>query len=287
MFMSLLELIVACAKIPSFSTYEERLHPFIVDYLSDFKHVKLSEIKDNNILVEVEGKRSGKPVAITSHLDKINHFGEDFPGELEAQVLEGEIFGQMDNAVGVGMCLKLIEFAQKKEFPPLLILFSEMEESTGLKHHPHLLKNNGNDVSPQIGAKRLSQYVESQNLMPALFITVDTTPVFKGDPGVALYTEYWEKMGERPDLELLDKIEKIRNYILTRFPSVQLANGTNDYMIYGSYFGKKSRGNVPSIALEPAIFPYHQAGEKVFVKDVEKILDIIVNMLEAFNFDFV
>lgn len=284
--MSLVELIVESAKVPSFSTYEERLHPFIDEYLGQFKHIKINKIKDNNILVEVEGKRGGKPVVITSHLDKINHFGVQFPEALQVEVEGEQICGQMDNSVGVGMCLNLINIAKERHFPPLLVLFSEMEESTGLRHHPHLLKNEGKDVAPQIGARRLSQYIDLHNLSPAMFITIDTTPVFKGASGVALYTEYWEKMNAEPDAELLQKIERIKKYVLSVAPSVQLSNGTNDYMIYGKHFSQQEKGNVPSIALEPAIFPYHQIGEKVFIRDVQLVQEIIIKMLENFNYKY-
>ena len=197
--MSLVDLIVDVAKVPSFSTYEERLHPYVLEYLGDIKGVNIVEIKDNNLLVIIGGENPGKPVAITSHLDKINHFGEQFPAELGVNVTDTEILGQMDNAVGVGVCLQLAKMAEIHDFPPLYLLFSEMEESTGLRHHPHLLKNHGKDVGPQIGANRLSEYLKAHLPLPAAFITVDTTPVFKGDSGVALYTEYWEKTGNEPN----------------------------------------------------------------------------------------
>ncbi len=284
--MEIEALILECARIPSFSTFEERLHPFIVDYLSNFNHVKLNKIKDNNILLEVEGDRKKKPVAITSHLDKINHFGEQFPEVLDAKLIDREIWGQMDNSVGVGICLKLIELSVEHAFPPLLLLFSEMEESTGLKEHPHLLKNGGKDVGPQIGARRLSAYIDENNLSPAAFITIDTTPVFKGKSGVALYTEYWEKSGNKPNPEVLNKIEAIKTYVLSTVSEIHLANGTNDYLIYGEYFGSKEKGNIPSIAIEPAIFPYHQRGEKVFIKDVHLIVNLLESMLQEFDFSF-
>lgn len=284
--MSLVGLVLSCAKIPSFSTYEERLHPFIIDYLSEKKGVKLKKLKDNNIVVFCEGKTGAKPVVITSHLDKINHYGEVFPEELEASLIEGEIHGQMDNAVGVGMCLYLIDLALKNEYPPLIFLFSEMEESSGLKNHPHLLKNNGKDVSPQIGAWRLSEFLASEGIEPACFITIDTTPVFKGEPGVALYTEYWERKQIKPEADLTDKLDKIRSFVLSVDENVRLANGTNDYLVYGEFFGTKDRGCVPSIAIEPAIYPYHQIGEGVFVKDLERIVAIIKRMLSEFDFSY-
>ena len=284
--MHIEELIEACAKVPSFSTYEERLHPFVLEHIQQFDNAEVTLIHDNNLLVSVKGAKPGSPVVIASHLDKINHFGANHPEELDIRLTEGRFMGQMDNAVGVGVCLMMLEMATTNDYPPLLLLFSEMEESMGLKQHPHLLKNGGKDVSPQIGAKRLSEYIDSQKLAPATFITIDTTPVFKGDPGVALYTAYWEKRGEKPELPLLQKLDQLRTFILTCDPSVRLANGTNDYMIYGDYFSSLERGQIPSIALEPAIFPYHQIGEGVLLEDVHRILTILDCLLSGFDFSF-
>ncbi len=282
--MSVVDFIVESAKIPSFSTFEERLHPYIYAILNEFYDINIVNIKDNNILVSVGLEKGVKPVVIASHLDKINHFGEDYPEALDVEVKDGQIFGQMDNTAGIGICLNLLKKAQSKDFPPLLVLFSEMEESTGLKQHPHLLKNNGQDVGPQIGAKRLCKYIDVQNLNPAAFITIDTTPVFKGDAGVAMYTEHWEKTGLMPDLALQGKIDKIKSFVLSCDAEVALANGTNDYLIYGEYFGRPEKGNVPSIAIEPAIYPYHQIGEGIFIKDIERIEFILEKLLLDFDF---
>lgn len=284
--MDVLDLIRSCAQVPSFSTYEERLHDYIEAFLSQFLGVKLVKINDNNLLVFVPGDLRKKTVAISAHLDKINHYGEVFPSELQVEVNEGRIIGQMDDAAGLGLCLNLIKQAQSKPFPPLLILFSEMEESTGLKHHPHLLKNMGKDVGPQIGAKRLSAYIKSENLHPATFITLDTTPVFKGDPGVALYTESWSKGQFEPSETLLGKLEALKAFICATDKQIRLANGTNDYLIYAEHFSNPGQGDVPSIAIEPAIFPYHQIGEGVFIDDIKRIAVLLESMLLNFDFNF-
>ena len=138
-------------------------------------------------------------------------------------------------------------------------------------------------MAPQIGARRLCSFLEEAGIAPSLFVTIDTTPVFKGESGVALYSEHWEKTGVLPDAELLNKIEVVRSFILEKHPAVRPANGNNDYLEYGRYFGVKERGNIPSIALEPAIYPYHQIGEGVYVKDVPKVVSIIVDILEQMN----
>ena len=116
--MSVVDFIVESAKIPSFSTFEERLHPYILDVLSEINGVNIVKIKDNNIVVFWRGEKAGKPVVITSHLDKINHYGEDHPEELTVEVINGQIFGQMDDTAGIGICLNLLKKAQSK---PILI----------------------------------------------------------------------------------------------------------------------------------------------------------------------
>lgn len=284
--MDVVELICACAKIPSFSTYEERLHGFILDYISQFKDVKIVNIKDNNLLLFVPGDSARKPVAITAHLDKINHFGEAFPEVLDVGVENGQVLGQMDDAAGLGLCLNLVQQAQNSSFPPLIILFSEMEESYGLKHHPHLLKNMGEDVGPQIGAKRLAAYIKDNKLHPATFITLDTTPVFKGDPGVALYTESWSKGQFEPSVALLRKLDALKEFVLAADDHIKLANGTNDYLVYAEHFSNPAQGDIPSIAIEPAIYPYHQEGEGVFVEDIRRIAKLLKLMLSDFDFSF-
>ncbi len=284
--MDVVDYICSCAQVPSFSTFEERLHGYIESFLSQFKNVKLVKINDNNLLVFVPSDLHKKPIAIAAHLDKINHYGEIFPEKLEVEVSDGKIVGQMDDAAGLGLCLNLIKQAQNKPFPPLLILFSEMEESTGLKHHPHLLKNMGKDVGPQIGAKRLSAYIKSEKIHPAAFITLDTTPVFKGEPGVALYTESWSRGQFEPSETLLRKLEALKTFICSADKQIRLANGTNDYLIYAEHFSNPDQGDIPSIAIEPAIFPYHQIGEGVFVDDIRRIEKLLELLLLDFDFGF-
>ncbi len=284
--MDIVELVCLAAKIPSFSTFEERIHDFVKGFFDTLNYVNLIEIKDNNLLVLIDGDNRLKPVAVTAHLDKINHYGVAFPDELFVEVVDGQIRGQMDDAAGIGLCLNLVQKAAHGQFPPLLILFSEMEESMGLRQHPHLLKNHGSHVGPQIGAKRLSEYIIANNLQPATFITLDTTPVFKGEPGVALYTEAWSKGDFKPSEAVLAKLEALKTFICTKDQHIRLANGTNDYQVYGTYFSNPAQGDIPSIAIEPAIYPYHQIGEGVFIDDMNRIADLLASLLLNFDFTF-
>jgi hypothetical protein len=290
--MDLVDVVKSCAEIPSFSSFEERIHPFIADFLSDIPGADVAKIADNNLVVTIPGVSSKKPVALTAHLDKINHFGRTYPEKLPVSLIEGRLIGQMDDAVGVGMCLYLgkeiclNDKISTEKRPTLLLLLSEMEESFGLKKHPHLLKNQGLHLGPQIGAKRIAAYLDENEMTPSVFVTIDTTPLFKDRHGIALYTEHWEKTNIAPDADLLRKIEAIRSFFTEAYPSICLANGNNDYLEYGRYFGTPAKGNVPSMAIEPAIYPYHQQNEGVFVENVERIGSLLVRFLAGFDFEF-
>ena len=283
--MDLIKIIEECARVPSFSTYEERLHPFIYRFLSDIRGINIDLVYDNNLVINVPGKRENT-IAITAHLDKINHYGLKYPSILDFSYQKERITGQLDDSVGIGICLHLIQKSLEQEWPNLLILFSEMEESYGLKNHPHLLKQNGAGVEPQAGAKRLCEYLSENSIKPSLFVTIDTTPIFKGEQGVALYTEHWEKTKVFPDEILEHKIALIRSFFAANNSAIKMANGNNDYLVYGRYFGCLEKGNIPSIAIEPAIFPYHQIGESIFVEDVLEIVRVMDVFLSQFDFEF-
>ncbi len=51
----------------------------------------------------------------------------------------------------------------------------------------------------------------------------------------------------------------------------------------GKKFNEDSGNPVPCLALEPAIFPYHQKNERVFKKDIETTEMILINFLERYE----
>jgi len=75
--------------------------------------------------------------------------------------------------------------------------------------------------------------------------------------------------------------EKVSKALLNINPEMTVANNTNDYMIYGRIVNRNSLNPVASIALEPAINPYHQIGERVFKQDVLGILDLLDAYLKS------
>lgn len=269
-----------CARIPSFSSYEERLHPYVLQLAQTTSGVRSVDVAGNNLFLKVPGSDRRPPIALTAHLDKINHYGEDYPEELPVTVTDEYIEGAMDNTVGLGICLTLMQLSRTYDFPRLYLFLSEMEESYGLKHHPQLLKNNGKGRHHGMGAERLAHACINNATRPSEVITVDTTPLFKGERGVALYSKHWEYNEMEPSEQLIEKTRETVERFQEIDPEIVLANNTNDYLHYGKIFNQSDRYTVPSLALEPAIFPYHQKGERVFLSDIERVLKLLVTYLQ-------
>lgn len=103
-----LELVTRCAQIPSFTTYEDRLWPLIEQYASQLP-VTVTRIPENNCIISWPGNRPDLlPVALTAHLDKINHFSDPDIGDLLFGMEGDEIVGRLDDAVGVAICLHVL-----------------------------------------------------------------------------------------------------------------------------------------------------------------------------------
>lgn len=277
---ALLNILDDIARVPSFSSFEERLHPVIRNAMKPVEGIEWHEVADNNLVISVPGEESRAPVALSAHLDKINHFGSSPPEELPFYRAPESVTGQMDNSVGLALCISLAYLSRHHRFPPLLLLFSEMEESFGLKHHPHLLKNNGKGLYNGMGAERISEYLVENNTLPSSVITIDTTPLFKGDRGVALYSNHWEFTGAGPGEKEKSRTEQIRNEITALDPDILLSNNTNDYLHYGAVLNRDKNAGIPSLALEPAIHPYHQKNESVYLDDIARVQRIMMQWLE-------
>jgi len=273
--------IAEIAKVPSFSTYEERLHPYINKTMQGLPGAEKIEVPGNSLIYRIPGcSQSGCKKALTAHLDKINHYGPDFPEELPVQVQADYIEGAMDDSAGLGILLALAERADEfEEISELYFFFSEMEESKGLKEHPELLKNKGNGYQQGMGARKIARRCIEQAIIPEEIITIDTTPLFKGKPGVALYSKHWEYTELQPGQALIDKTSRTVNRFKKINPNILLSNNTNDFLHYGFEFNKTGEYEVVSVALEPAIYPYHQKGERVYVSDIERVLSILSNYL--------
>ena len=277
----IINIIREVAQIPSFSSYEERIHPYIFQFIKDNNiDCELHQL-DNSLVIEINKKQANTPIAFTAHLDKINHFDEEL--ETLNFAIDGEqLVGQLDNAVGVGICLYLLKNSTKFNLPHSLFLFSEMEESFGMRFHPHKLKNKGEGLESQIGAKRISAFLIEKQIIPSIFITIDTTPLFKGKPGVALYSKFWEMVEITPSEEIKEKTKQVEKLILDIDSDILLANNTNDYMIYGKLFHEAGH-MAPSVAFEPSIQPYHTINERVYTADVIRIIKVIKAFVEKFT----
>ncbi|WP_445665025.1 hypothetical protein [Fodinibius sp. AD559] len=271
--------ITEIAQIPSFSTYEERLHPYIRRVFEDISSSHEIDVKGNSLVYKVGNSSEFPTIALTAHLDKINHYGTDYPDPLPIDIIEDQIEGAMDDSAGLGMVVTLAEMAESRQWPNLLFFFSEMEEKKGLKEHPELLKNNGKGYTNGMGAQRIAQQCIKLDTVPDQVITLDTTPLFKGDKGVALYANHWELNDLDPTEKLIQKTEETVNRFLDIDGEIKVDNNTNDYLHYGEEFNKKGGCTTVSVALEPSIYPYHQKGERVFIDDIQRCLTILESHL--------
>lgn len=278
-----LDIIEATARVPSFSSFEERLHPLIFEIAEGISACTIHTVRKRNLVLRIPGKACGR-VALTAHLDKINHFGEKYPDALPFERHSTFIKGQLDNTVGIGIVLSLMELAANEEWPEILILLSEMEESTGLNEHPHLLRNKGKKLYHGMGAERLSEWLINHDLVPEAIVTIDTTPLFRGEPGCAVYSKHWEFTKTTPTEEETGKTARLVQRILDIDPSLHQANNTNDYLTYGKLLNTGSGRTVPSIAVEPAIHPYHTKNEQVFIRDIERVLSLMATLLNTWNY---
>jgi len=283
--MNVVDLIVACAKVPSFSSYEERMHPLIRRLCAMVPGVRIEVVHRNNLILFVPGKRPAPPIALTAHMDKIDHFSPNVPEELPVEVMGSRIIGQMDDTAGMGVCLAMMFRSLTHYLPPMYILLSEMEEGLGLRKTPDLLRNSGIGYTTGMGAKNVAKYlIENKNKqsLPKAVITIDTTPKFKGAPGIALYNKFWHRdRSFIPSSTLLEKTQKLESYFTNLDPDILVGNANNDYIGYGITLNTvQTEMAIPSIAIEPAIYPYHQRNEGIFCEDVEKIVDMLTHFLE-------
>lgn len=278
---SLTDIIARIAAVPSFTSYEERLHALVCQEAATIPNCKLRKVEEHNLVLEVPGDEKRAPIALSAHLDKINHYHpEKPPKSIAVKLVKGDgkarLHGLLDDAVGVGLCLHLLKISESRRFPPLQVLLSECEEGAGFRHG-HPMRNDGEGLESGIGARRLAHDLKKQPRMPAAVIVLDVTPLFDGQPGIALYKEHWEINGLTPSKELVQKTEKIAATLKNIHPAIREANNTNDYLVYGK---ELCDNEIPCLALEPSINGYHSLREEVYISDIKKTADILTRFLE-------
>ncbi|RPI73717.1 MAG: hypothetical protein EHM42_16030 [Planctomycetaceae bacterium] len=276
---SVVDLICRVAAVPSFSSFEDRLHPLLFEILAGCPGAAIERVPDHNLLVAIPGTRPGPPVALAAHLDKIDHYPEG-TAELPVMVRDGKIVGAMDDSAGLGLVLAVACQAAYKRFPALILLLSEMEESFGFKRHRQRLRAGGAGIEPGQGAERLSRHLLASGRRPSAVVTFDTTPLFRGAAGRSLYCAPWELNGVPAGPELRQATALLRDQFLALDPELKIANNTNDYLTYGAQLNPAGAPPIPSVALEPSIYPYHCAGEEVFVEDILRLEQLMVRFLE-------
>ena len=267
---SALELIRRCAVVPSFTTYEERLHPFVTGFAATLQGVRCEAVPERNLVLWTEGDPGALPFALTAHLDKINHLGRDSADPLPFEETDDELIGQLDDSVGLGICLRLLERLQRRRDLSLYVLLSEFEEGEGLRKAPHLLRPVGKDGRQGQGARHLSRWLIARGVIPKMFLTVDPTPLFAGESGIAVYSEHWRLNGLAPTRDLVERTETAVRLLEEINPRLIRKNNGNDYLVYGKEFNDKPCWHVPSLAVEPAIHPCHAMPERMLKKDIDE-----------------
>ncbi|MFM7162758.1 MAG: M28 family peptidase [Planctomycetaceae bacterium] len=233
---------------------------------------------ENNLIVTIPGRAGSQPIALAAHLDKINHYGEGLK-QIPARAEAGKLIGAMDDSVGVGICLAMARRAAQNRWPPLWLLFSEMEESFGLSNHPERLRHSGKGLAAGMGAQRIAESLRSSGRSPAAVVVIDTTPLFRGQPGCALYCEPWELAPMTASPALREATAIVRDQLLALDPELEVHNNENDYLEYAVHFNLPGLMTVPCLALEPSIGPYHQRDEQVYVADLERIVSLLSRWL--------
>lgn len=277
--MSVLEIIRRCAEVPSFSSYEERLHPVILEFIKNLPGVHHEVVEGNNLAIWTNAAPGAIPVVLTAHLDKINHLGRDSIEKLPFLQTDDELVGQLDDTVGVGLCLRLLERLCDRPDIALHVLLSEMEEGHGIKQTPHLLKDGGKGRSMGMGAEKLSRWLVSRKVVPKVILTLDPSPLFRGERGIAVYSEHWRITGIRPTPGLIERTELAVRLLEDLYPSICRRNNGNDYLVYGRQFNAEGQWHVPSLAIEPAIHPCHAMPERVFIRDVQDTEHLVFSFL--------
>ncbi len=255
-------LILKVGAVPSFSHSEDRLHPLIRELISEIPGSEIIPVANHNLVITIPGERGCPVIALTAHLDKNDHYhtGDQC---LDSFVRGNKIVGPMDDSAGLGICIAIARASTVFRFPPLMLLFSEQEECGGA------------------GAYRISEYILNQRQQPSEVITIDTSPIFLGKPGLAIYSEMSEPRGGglTGSSPLKIRTDQVVSAFMNIAPTLVPSNNYNDYVVYRAALNLSRRNPVPSIALEPSIYPYHKKNEEVFIADILSLEAILQKFL--------
>jgi hypothetical protein len=135
-----------------------------------------------------------------------------------------------------------------------------------------------------MGAKRISEYLLDINQLPKMVITIDVTSLIGEQKGIALYSDHWDISRVSPSGEMVAVTRKLQRVFKSLYPDIRFLNNPNDYTVYGRLLSENSTKPIPSIALEPAVYPYHQPCEGIFLSDVRAVENILITFLEQYDF---
>lgn len=249
---TLIEIIRKVASISSYTNHEDLLHPYIENFLAEFVPNHTITKVGNGLVIEVPGALSDEPIALSAHLDKIDHNKLLMVSDLSLRCDENDdsIEGHLDDAVGVGMCLYIAAWAQENVTPPLLLLLSDREEIGCL------------------GAADIVDYIHNRFethdkfLYPKWLINIDLSERAPKEIGACMYS---------------DENNPIANIVKTYF-DIYDAEGLNDYTIYKQFLGLN--GTTSAVSINARCENLHSSDEVVKKADIEKVSNIVKFLLD-------
>ncbi len=228
------------AKLLSIHPNEEWVRNYIVKVLKTMeKKYKLDEFGDSYILSDKKAD-----ILLSARMDK-----QELPS---CEDLGAEVRGKLDDAVGIGIILSLIETTAKNtDFYGALnfYVFLSVDEEGGL---------------------RGSQYAIENDLLPKVenAIIVDTSPLGEIGEGPIIYTSLGNR---RPSIDFLDGILKVAS-------SLEIVVHPIDGVVNDGVNISKAIPN--TIAIEPHVDNFHTSNEVAAKKDVIDVYKIIEHYLK-------
>jgi len=241
--MKLFDIIADLAKIPSWTTQEERIFPYIEQFIRKNMPIDTQMfVAKKSLIIQVPGNLALKPVALAAHLDKRDHWHDSDLKQLDNfNETADRLYGSLDDAAGVGCCLYLAAHCDGVTNPPFYLFLTEMEE-IGL-----------------VGTAHISWFFDTHTalLPPGLIVNIDLSPQFGDKPGIAFSSEE-----ENP--VYLPFCRKTRADICR-------SEGISDAMVYEHFF----KDTTTVIGLDPAVCGMHTKVESCYKQDLEDVVKIV------------
>jgi len=245
--MELFDIIADLAKIPSWTTREERTYYYIEQFVKKNLPAQTQIIISmKSLIIQIPGNPALQPVALSAHLDKKDHWHDPNLKQLDNFYETADrLYGSLDDAAGVGCCLYLAALCNGLTNPPLYLFLTEMEE-VGL-----------------IGTAHISLFFCKNAYLPppGLIVNMDLCPQFGDKPGIAFSSE------EKNPL-YLPFCRQIRSDICR-------SEGISDVLTYHVFFTETT-----VFGIDAAICNLHTKLESCYKQDLKDVLKIAQQILE-------